>query len=71
VVRFGARYAVLGIVDSCAAQTSRIPKPAAVFSVEDSMCAICDNDESEGVNAIVFCDGCNLAVHQGGPSAEL
>ncbi|KAJ7584714.1 hypothetical protein C8J56DRAFT_1166704 [Mycena floridula] len=31
---------------------------------EDSTCTICDDSEGENSNAIVFCDGCDLAVHQ-------
>ncbi|KAJ2908436.1 hypothetical protein GGI21_002888, partial [Coemansia aciculifera] len=31
---------------------------------EESACGICGEEECDNTNAIVFCDGCNLAVHQ-------
>ncbi|KAI8872749.1 hypothetical protein GQ42DRAFT_118958, partial [Ramicandelaber brevisporus] len=30
----------------------------------ESECSICGEDECENSNAIVYCDGCNIAVHQ-------
>ncbi|KAJ7493369.1 hypothetical protein B0H11DRAFT_2006185 [Mycena galericulata] len=41
--------------------TKHIPKPDLALPSEDSTCAICDDSEGENSNAIVFCDGCNLA----------
>lgn len=31
---------------------------------EDQCCAICNRNDCDASNAIVFCDGCNIAVHQ-------
>lgn len=33
-------------------------------STDDQKCLICDESECDNSNAIVFCDGCDIAVHQ-------
>ena len=50
--------------DKCAGIDIEPTKPDLVIPSEDSTCAICDDSDGVNSNAIVFCDGCNLVVHQ-------
>ena len=44
--------------------TSDIVREEQDVPVEEAACSICEEAECDNSNAIVYCDGCNLAVHQ-------
>ena len=39
--------------------------PAGSEDVDDTLCQVCFEGWTEPTNEIVFCEGCDLAVHQG------
>lgn len=39
-------------------------EPSGPGDEPDTKCVICDDGDCENANAIIFCDGCDLAVHQ-------
>ena len=45
-------------------QDTDLDKPAKREDEDDSVCCICFDAESTEVNPIVFCEGCNIAVHK-------
>lgn len=45
--------------------TTNKARRAALFAQADEPpCAVCGEDDVDAANALVFCDGCNLSVHQ-------
>jgi len=38
--------------------------PGTAYVDEDEKCCVCGTPDSIDTNMIIFCDGCNIAVHQ-------
>lgn len=56
------------VMDKCEKEwfdlTNELLRTSEPVAHEESVCDICNDGECENSNAIVFCDGCELAVHQ-------
>ena len=40
------------------------PKPDPLDAQDETSCEVCQSDQYADDDLIIFCDGCNLAVHQ-------
>lgn len=49
----------------CFSLQESLQLPAYDDDLENCNCCICNDGTSDDTNQIVFCDGCDIAVHQG------
>jgi hypothetical protein len=54
-----ASRSAAGVFGGAAAATA-----SQLATVDDDFCMVCGNDEVSNANSIVFCDLCDVAVHQ-------
>lgn len=45
-------------------EPQQAPPPPEDIDVENTNCCICEDGTSDDTNQIVFCDGCDIAIHQ-------
>lgn len=46
-------------------ESAELPKAPGLAEDEDVPCCVCNERDSSDDNLIVFCDGCDIAIHQG------
>jgi len=52
-------------LDTLKSEEIELPKaPSLSEAEEDVPCCVCNERDSSDDNLIVFCDGCNIAIHQ-------